>query len=61
MVKTGVLFLFLFGLPSLCLDDTKAGNLLATILVCLALAPLLIAACSVIVWAFANAMIIMWR
>lgn len=61
MVKTGLLFLFLFGIPALWIDNAKPNNLLSTILLCIALAPLLISACSVIVWIFANVLIFIWR
>jgi hypothetical protein len=61
MFKTGVIFIFLLGLPALLLEDAKPDNLISTVLLWFAVSPLLVSVFFLIVWFLANVLIIIWR
>ena len=61
MFYTGLLTLFVVGVPSLWLDDAMPRSWLPELLAVLAIAPLVICLGSVIVWLLTNALIVIWR
>ena len=60
LLETGVVTLFLFGIPACFISGSKAKETIANILSFLAISPLLTTLVSVIVWLVVNVFVIIW-
>lgn len=58
---TGLLTLFVVGVPSIWLADAMPRSRLPELLMVLAIAPLVVCFGIVIVWLLTNALIVIWR
>lgn len=60
LLETGVVTLFLIGIPACSLSGSKVKETIANILLFFAISPLLTSLVSVIVWLVVNVFVIIW-